>query len=103
MPALPVAQPSTTGEAWHNIFPLVHINDPSDIWNNQPSFLIAEVVFSLFFLSITRHAFLGSKDKLETSKRVTLWSASIMGGIFIELITVLKKDVGNVSKGQPLE
>jgi uncharacterized membrane protein YgcG len=92
-----------TAEGWYSIFPLVHINPPHVIWENQPTLVLAECFFLFLFLCITHHAFFSGGAQLDVRsrrKRIALWSASIVGGACIELCTVLKKDIGNFYHSQ---
>ena len=92
-----------TPSGWHDFFPLLHINPPHVVWENQPSLLLAEIIFLLLFLGITHHAFISEGRKLDVvarQKRIALWSASLVGGACIELCTVMKRDIGNFYHSQ---
>ena len=86
---------------WHDVWPLVHINDPRLVWERQPTLLLAEIVFTALFLGVTWHAFKWNvRTRAERRRRVALWAAAVIGGACIELCTVLKRDVGNFYHSQ---
>ena len=70
----------TTPQGWHSVCPLVHINDPSVVWERQPTLLLAEIFFLMLFLGVTWHAFLWNvHTRAERRRRVAMWAAAIAG------------------------
>jgi hypothetical protein len=41
---------------FHDIHPLVSFNSPSDVWAENPSFLICEILFFVLLVLCTVHA-----------------------------------------------
>ena len=88
-------------EGWHSFKPLLHINNPQDVWARQPTLLIAEVVFLALFAGATYHAFWWNvPTRAQRRRRIALWAAAIIGGASIELCTVMKRDIGNFYHSQ---
>jgi hypothetical protein len=83
-----------SGSSWHSFHPLVTINDPADVWADNPSFLVAEALFLGLLLWVTLYA--TSKGGRERALLV----ACLTAGGSIEILTIMHKQVGNFYHSQ---
>jgi hypothetical protein len=78
---------------WHSTSPLLAINDPHEVWTNQPTFFIAEFLF----LSL---AAWGIIDALHRPRGALTFVSCLVGGAAVELVTILHGEVGNFYHSQ---
>merc|ERR1711871_503404 len=84
----------STPNAWHSFSPLLHLNDPAAVWEDTPSFLIAEILFIVLLVWCTWHACTsGGKDR-------TLFISCLTAGGSIEILTIMHTQVGNFYHSQ---
>jgi len=77
----------------HDVTPLLSVQDPRDVWAVQPTFLMAEVLF----LGL---AVLALVDAARRPRGALVFTACLVGGGAIELVTILHGEVGNFYHSQ---
>jgi len=78
---------------WHSIEPYFSLTAPDAVWGAQPTYFIAEVMF--LFLAAW-----GIAHSLRRSGGALAFSACLLGGAAVELLTILHGEVGNFYHSQ---
>jgi hypothetical protein len=78
---------------WHSIEPYFSVTEPGAVWGAQPTYFIAEVMF--LFLAAW-----GIAHSLRCSGGALAFSACLLGGAAVELLTILHGEVGNFYHSQ---
>lgn len=89
---------------FHSILPLVSFRSPASIWQNEPSFLIGELLFHFLLaflcgqISVSSFGAEPALSRRRASSGAFALAAlvgSFAGGAGIELLTILSSEIGN--------
>ena len=78
---------------FHDVTPYIAFKHPQDVFKDQPTFFLAEVLF----LVLTG---LGLIDATLRPRGGLTFTACLVGGACVELLTILHKEVGNFYHSQ---
>ena len=81
---------------WKNFDPLITFTNPLEIWEVSPTNLIVEIQLIFLFVCCTIDAFFIKNCRFY----VTLWYAAFLGGIFIEIGTIMNEEIANFYHSQ---
>jgi len=78
-------------------FPLIQFRSPMEIWENEPTYLLAEVTLFYLLFSCAYQSFIRGNAFAQH-----VFFAASCGGILIELLTILHPQIGNFWHSQAM-
>ena len=91
---LPTPKMAANPGGWNDFLPLVQVNEPRGVYEDNPSFLVAEATFCLLLLCCTADA------ALRKGRQPALWIACLSAGGSIEVLTIMHRQIGNFYHSQ---